>query len=123
MNETVTSTMGFIFAVFITLTALAYTFWSMTDWPDAYDQVPSGATVFIEDTKIPEAINWTGDQVVTKLYRLTDEGVPIVVDGRLFQSELDVKKFQSTIPLQNMYAQSIEWDATGKVGKIIFTSV
>lgn len=115
--------MGFIFAVFITITALAYTFWSMTDWPNAYDHVPSGATVFIEDTKIPEAINWTGAQVVTKLYRLTDEGVPIVVDGRLFQSELDVKKFQSTVLLQGMYAQSIEWDATGKVGKIIFTSI
>lgn len=123
MNETIMNAIDFAFAVLVTMAALAYTFWSMTDIPDAYELVPSGATVFIEDTQIPEEINWTGDQVVSKLYRLTEEGTPIVVDGRLFQSDLDVMKFQSTIALNGNYKQSMEWDATGKVYKIIFTTI
>ncbi|MEK5209882.1 hypothetical protein [Psychrobacillus sp. FSL H8-0510] len=107
----------------ITMSALAYTFWSMTDWSDAYEHVPSGATVFIEDTQIPAEINWTGDQVVAKLYRLSDENTPIVVNGQLFLTDLDVKKFQSTVSLQGLYKQTLEWDATGKAHKIIFTQI
>lgn len=123
MNETSSNAIFFAFSVLITMTALAYTFWSMTEWSNAYDHVPSNATVYIEDTQIPEEVKWTGDQVVAKLYRLTDEGVPIVVDGRLFQSDIDVKKFQSTVSLTGKYQQSIEWDGSGKFNKIIFTSI
>lgn len=123
MSETSTNAIFFAFSVLITMSALAYTFWSMTEWSGAYDHVPTHHTVYIEDTQIPEEVKWTGNQVVAKLYRLTDEGVPIVVDGRLFQSDLDVKKFQSTISLQKKYQQSIEWDGTGKFSKIIFTSI
>lgn len=113
--------MEFVFAVFMVLAALAYTFWSMTDWPKAYEIVPSAATVFIEDTKIPVETTWSGNQVVTKLYRLSEENVPIEVDGRLFQREADVKKFQSIVPLDATYIKTLVLNDTGKVVKLIFT--
>lgn len=123
MNEPVSNSMYLALSVLITITALAYTFWSMTDWNDSYDYLTSNTTVYIEDTQIPEEISWTGDQVVAKLYRLNMEGAPIIVDGRLFQTDLDVTNYQSSVSLQKQYTQSIEWDSTGKLYKIIFTSI
>lgn len=121
MTKITSAYFNFIFAVFMMVTALAYTFWSMTDWPDAYELVPSASTVFIEETKIPKEVTWTGNQVVAKLYRLSEENIPIEVNGRLFQYEADVKNFQSTIPLNATYNKEIILSETGKVAKIIFT--
>lgn len=122
MSHSVVRALELAFSVFVMMAALANVVWSMTAWATSYDYIPTGTTVFIEDTKIPEEINWTGDQVVAKLYRLNEENVPIVVDGRLFQSDLDVKTYQSTVSLQGKYKKTIEWDSSGQYSKIIFTS-
>ncbi|USK57796.1 hypothetical protein LIS82_27885 (plasmid) [Cytobacillus solani] len=121
MTKTISTFINFSFAALMMVTALAYPFWSMTDWPKAYELVPSAATVYIEETKIPEEVTWTGNQVVAKLYRLSEENIPIEVNGRLFQYESEVKQFQSTVPLNALYKKQIELNETGNVAKIIFT--
>ncbi|WP_156422722.1 hypothetical protein [Bacillus sp. FJAT-29937] len=93
----------------------------MTDWPDTFELVPSAATVFIEDTQIPEEVTWSGDQVVAKLYRLSNENIPIEVNGRLFQSEADVIQHQNAVSLNARYAKSFVFTHTGRVSKIVFT--
>ncbi|MED3575057.1 hypothetical protein [Cytobacillus praedii] len=121
MTKTISDFINFSFGALMMVTALAYTFWSMTDWPKAYELVPSAATVFIEETKIPEEVTWTGNQVVAKLYRLSEENIPVEVNGRLFQYESEVKQFQSTVPLNALYKKEIKLNKTGNVTKIIFT--
>jgi hypothetical protein len=121
MTKTITAYFQFVFAVLLMVTALAYTFWSMTDWPDAYELVPSAATVYIQETKIPEEVTWTGEQVVAKLYRLSEENIPIEVNGRLYQSEADVKNYQNLVALNGEYRKSMVLDSTGSVSKIILT--
>jgi len=123
MNKPVYEALTFSFYVFLTLAALAYTFWSMIDWPKAFEEVPTAETVFIEQTKIPEKVTRTGDQVVTKLYRLSQEGVPIEVDGQLYRTDLDVKKFQSRVLLNAKYEEQHVIDADGTISKVIFKKI
>lgn len=114
--------MEFILAVLLTLTALAYTFWSMTGWPDAYELVPSSATVFMEETDIPEDVPWTGAQIVAKLYQLSgEERIPIVVDGFTFASEEDVRLQQARIGLTQSYSCETIFTEDGAAERLIFT--
>lgn len=112
----------FIMAVLLTLASLTYTFWDMTNWPKSYELVSDAATVFIEDTKIPKEILWTGSQVITKVHHLGEELVPIEVDAVSFRIEEDVISKSSQISLLNKYSQEIELDGEGNVTKIIFKS-
>lgn len=121
MSKVIEAYFGFMFAVLITIMALAYTFWSMTDWPDTYELIPSAQTVFIEDTKIPVEPTWSGNQVVAKLYRLNDENVQIEVDGQLFQHKSDFMNNQNTISLEAQYKKELILNDTGAVERIIFT--
>ncbi|MCP1161198.1 hypothetical protein [Bacillus infantis] len=121
MTKIIEAYFGFIFAVLLMITALAYTFWSMTDWPDTYELIPSAQTVFIEDTKIPVEPTWSGNQVVAKLYRLNDENVQIEVDGQLFQYKSDFMNNQHSISLEAQYKKQLILNDTGAVEKIIFT--
>lgn len=121
MNQSTISAMEFIVAILLTMTALAYTFWSMTGWPDAYTLVPSSDTVFIEETNIPEEVAWTGSQIVAKLYQLSgEERIPIVVGNLTFMNEEDVRLQQSYVSLSNLYLCETKFDADGKVERLIF---
>lgn len=112
--------MEFVFALSITLITLAHTFWTMTTWPDYFELIPSAATVFVEQTAIPEEVPWTGAQVVAKLYQLSDDEIPIVVDVFLFQSEEDVRLNQHVVLLTDSYTREILINGSGQVTKIIF---
>ncbi|MBO0589271.1 MULTISPECIES: hypothetical protein [unclassified Sporosarcina] len=103
------------------MTALAYTFWSMTEWPDHYKLVPSAATVFVEQTDIPEDVPFTGAQVVAKLYQLSEDNIPIIVDGFLFRTDEDVRLYQgSVVSLRELYEWVVKVDTDGKVSEISF---
>lgn len=122
MNHTVYQAMGFILAIFLFLTALAYTFWSMNSWPEAYELVPSSATVFIEESEIPEEALWTGSQIVAKLYQLSGEDrIPIVVDGYMFATEDDFNNQLNRIGLSNKYVNKIILNEDGEVERLVFT--
>lgn len=121
MNSTIQSYVGFALGTLMTMTALAYTFWSMTGWPGYFQLVPSAATVFVEQTDIPEEVSWTGTQVVAKLYQLSDEeNLSIVVDGFTFESIEDVEANQWRVSLQALYTQDIQ-SSNGQVSKIIYS--
>lgn len=109
-------------AILLTFTSLSYTFLDMTNWPKSYELVSDAATVYIEDTQIPNEILWTGTQVVAKVQRLGDELVPIEVDAVSFYTEEDVLSKGNQIPLVKEYLQEIELDGKGNITKIIFNS-
>ncbi len=122
MNQATTSVMEFVLAIILTMSALAYTFWSMTIWPDAYELVPSSSTVFIEETAIPEEVTWSGSQIVAKLYQLSGiDRMPVVVDGFTFSSEEDVRLQQGRVSLSAHYTYETVFDADGNVIRLIFT--
>ncbi|WP_338657282.1 hypothetical protein V6B14_22285 (plasmid) [Sporosarcina psychrophila] len=123
MNQSAENYLGYALAVILTMTALAYTFWSMTGWPDHFKLVPSAATVFVEHTDIPEDVSWTGTQVVAKLYQLSEDGIPIVVNGFTYQTEEDVRLNQGLVSLNRSYSYQFEIDANGQVSQIIFKGV
>jgi len=123
MNQSINSYLGYALAVILTMTALAYTFWSMTGWPDHYKLVPSAATVFVEQTDIPEDVPWTGTQVVAKLYQLSEDGIPIVVNGFTYQTEDDVRLYQGNVSLTTLYSYHFDIDGTGRITKITFKGV
>lgn len=112
--------MKYVFALSITLTALAHTFWTMTTWPDNFELIPSAATVFVEQTEIPKEVPWTGAQVVAKLYQLSEDEVPIMVDSLIFYSEEDFKLNQHVILVGAQYTKEVLINGNGDVTKIIF---
>lgn len=123
MNETIDRTIEFTLGFILMLLSLAYTFWSMTEWASAYEHIPSAATVFIEETQIPEEVSWNGNQVVAKLYRLSIENILIEVDGILFQTEADVLTYQQTVDLDARYSKVFEMNDSGEIIKINFTKL
>lgn len=121
MNQATISVMEFVLAIMLTMTALAYTFWSMTVWPDAYELVPSSSTVFIEETAIPEDVTWTGSQIVAKLYQLSGiDRMPVVVDGFTFSTDEDVRLQQGRVSLSAHYTCETVFDEDGKASRLIF---
>lgn len=124
MNQSIDSYLGYALSVILTMTALAYTFWSMLDWPDHFDLIPSSATVFVEQTEIPKDIPMSGVQVVAKLYELhEDESVPVSVNGITFYTYEDVEQFQGMVVLDALYYPEYVIDDDGKVIKLILEGV
>lgn len=123
MNVSTLTMVEFTFAAFITMLALAHTFWTMTTWPDNFELVPSAATVYQEQTAIPEEVSWTGAQVVAKLYQLSDDEISIVVDSITFQSEADVKLKQHLILVTAQYTEEVVINESGEVTQIMFKRI
>ena len=124
MNQTIDSYLGYALSVILTMTALAYTFWSMLYWPDHFELIPSSATVFVEQTDIPEDIPMTGAQVVAKLYELhADESIPISVNGFTFYTFEDVEENQGIVALDALYRSEVIINGDGKVIKLILEGV
>jgi len=123
MNRTTTDAMEVVFSICLLLATLAYTVWSMTEWPDHFKLVPSAATVYIEHIEIPKDVPWRGTQVVAKLYQLSedDDIVPIIIDGFTFQTEEDVFLNQNRVSLSADYRQEVIINEDGHVSQIIFT--
>ena len=113
---------GFALALILTMASLAYTFWSMTEWPDNFELVPSAATVFVEQTDIPKDVPWTGSQVVAKIYELSGGTIPVEVDGVAFNDELDILHKQSAVRLYNDYLMNISYNGSGQIELIKFTT-
>lgn len=111
----------YVFAFSMFLTALAYIVFLTTEIHSGFDELPTSQTVYNVHTKIPDEVNWTGAQVVGKLYRLTEDNVPIVVNGMTFSTDVDVMNKQNLIDLHALYNQAVEYDANGKIVKITFT--
>lgn len=122
MTTSTIKTLQIIMALFLTMASLTYVFWDMQNWPKSYELVSDAATVYIEDTKIPNEILWTGTQVVSKVKRLGDELVPIEVDAITFQTEEDILAKINQIPLLEEYLQEIELNGEGNITKIIYNS-
>lgn len=123
MNETTDRTIEFVLGLTLMLLSLAYTFWSLTELTSAYEHIPSAATVFIEETNIPEEVNWNGNQVVAKLYRLSVENILIEVEGILFQTDADVLTYQHIVNLDAKYSKVFELNHSGEIIKINFTKL
>lgn len=121
MNTSIRFYLNFSLAVLLTVAALAYTFWSMTEWPEKYELVPSAATVFVEKTEIPKEVPWSGTQVVAKLYQLSEEDeLTITVDGFSFDSIEDVEENQWRVHLDGQYLQDIVM-TDGEITSIVFS--
>lgn len=87
MTKSISDSIHLTFSIFLLVISLAYTFWTMTDWPDKFELVPSATTVFIEESSIPIDVNWNGTQVVAKLYQLKKDEVPIQVGHLLLRQK------------------------------------
>lgn len=121
MTKTTTEAFEFIFAVFIFLSALTNIMFSTTDLITAFDEVPTSQTVYNVQTEIPTEVLWTGAQVVGKLYRLTDDNVPIKVGSIVFNTDKDVMQKQNLINLDAEYKQTITYNQNGEPTIILFS--
>ena len=103
--------------------ALGHMMFSTTDILQAFEEVSeSSQTVYNVQQRIPKEVLWSGSQVVGKLYRLTEEDVPIVVDGVSFSTDLDVMQNIQTINKNGHYSQALEFNANGELTKITFST-
>mgnify|MGYP006979252251 CR=1 FL=1 len=122
MISSITQSYKYAFSLIIFIIALAYTVFLTTDAKSGFDELPTTQTVYSVNTKIPKEVNWTGSQVVGKLYRLSEDNIPIVVNGVTFSSDQDVMVNQGIIHLNGLYKQEVEYDTNGKVIRLMFTS-
>lgn len=120
MTKSTTEAFELIFGVFIFLSALTNIMFSTTDLLKAFDEVPTSQTVYNVQTEIPTEVLWTGAQVVGKLYRLTDDNVPIEVESIVFNTDKDVMQKQDLINLNVEYKQTITYNKDGKPTVIKF---
>ena len=123
MNTATFKALGFGFSLVLFTTALGYMIYQSTEIAPSFKELKeANATVFILDTDIPKEVYWTGEQVVGKLYRLTEEDISIFVNGFEFKTDKEVKENMSLVNLNAYYKESVQIDS-GIVVSIEFTEV
>lgn len=121
MTKPISDAFEHIFSVFVFLAALTNIMFATTDILSAFDEVPNSQTVYNVQTEIPTEVLWSGAQVVGKLYRLTEDNVPIQVDSTVFNNDKDVMQKQGFINLNAEYQQTIKYNENGEPNLILFT--
>lgn len=121
MTKTVTTYLYMVFSLIVFLAAFTFIVYEATFVINNFDELPGSETVYTMGTKIPEEVLWTGAQVVGKLYRISEDEIPIQVGAQVFNNDKDVMLYQAAVPLQVKYKQTIEYDADGNPSKMIFT--
>lgn len=121
MTTTLFNFLKYIFAFSMFLSALAYTVFTTTEVNLGYEEIPNTQTVYNVQTEIPKEVYWSGAQVVGKLYRLTEDNVPVTVGGFTFRTDKDVMNRQQIINLNATYKQDVEFNENGEIEHITFT--
>lgn len=110
-----------VFSLIVFLAAFTFIVYEATSAIHHFDELPGSNTVYTVNTEIPEEILWTGAQVVGKLYRISEDEIPIQVGAQVFHNDKDVMRYQAAVPLQAKYKQTIDYDGEGNPEKIIFS--
>lgn len=121
MTKTVSDAIYMVFSLIVFLAAFSLVVYESSGAINNYDELPGSETVYTVNTKIPKEVLWTGAQVVGKLYRISEDDIPIQVDAVVFQTDKDVMDYQTTVHLQANYKQSIDYDNQGNPVKVSFT--
>ncbi|MCM3390209.1 hypothetical protein LG296_21215 (plasmid) [Ureibacillus chungkukjangi] len=122
MTNPIISMYKYVVSLLLFLGALAYTVFSITETQSAFDELPTHQTVYNVQTQIPEDVYWTGAQVVGKLYRLTEDNVPVVVDGFTYLTDKEVRDNQNLVNLDALYKRKFSFNDKGEIESIYFTT-
>lgn len=91
------------------------------DLMKGFDNVEDDRLPYVTETRIPEQPPIEGSQVVSQLYEVMINDIPIQVDGILFQTDSDVMDNVSEVEPSATYHMDVEINSDGEVNKIIYT--
>lgn len=109
--------------ILIFIAILSYFVYSFVTVPHKFTELQAVNEVYVQNNDIPENEYLTGSQVIGKLYRISEEGIAIKVDGLLFENDKDVKKNQNQIDTKSQYKMTLTYGVEGKVTSITYNKV
>lgn len=106
------------------LSITTYMVYTFLDTPQNFSEMTERETVYMENSKImPEEDVWSGSAVIGKLYRISDDQVPIKVENQLYETEEDVKLHQNKVLTNKKYKMSLQYSEQGKISEIVFKKI